>query len=181
MSKEPDRPARPLSEADADAVAWLPAGLATGALGALLVALVFLAVDVARGLPLWTPTALGSALFLGERLAPEVEAGWQPALVVGYTALHGTVFVAFGTIAAFLLLTRTPSPRRSRRVTALLGAAALFVCFEVTFLGFAAISQPELARDLGAGPVAAANALAALAMAGFLVYAPARRSADPGR
>jgi hypothetical protein len=55
------------------------------------------------------------------------------------------------------------------------------VCFEVTFLGFAAISQPDLARDLGAGPVAAANALAALAMAGFLVYAPVRRSESPGR
>ena len=46
-------------------LAWPVAGAAAGALGALVIAVFFLVVDLAVRQALWTPSALGAALFLG--------------------------------------------------------------------------------------------------------------------
>ena len=47
-------------------------------------------------------------------------------------------------------------------------AAGLFAVFALQFYALAVLFTPGLAQDLGWGRVAAANALAALAMAAFL-------------
>lgn len=154
---------------ESDTGAWIFHGIAAGVLGGLAVALLFFFVDLARGHLLWTPSALGAALFLGEKLAPGAAA--QPVLVVGYTALHGAFFVAFGLFAASLL------PRRSRRSTWLSGvgrfaalACGLFAAFELAF--FVLEHLPLLGTNplhgLGFSWVTMANALAALSMGLYL-------------
>ena len=56
----------PLDETDA----WVDGSIA-GIFGAAVVALFFLAVDLAEGVPLRTPGLLGTALFLGRSLPPD--------------------------------------------------------------------------------------------------------------
>jgi hypothetical protein len=147
-------------------VPWVVEGVTAGFVGATALALFFLVIDVWRGQPLATPNALGSALFLGR--VPATFASPEPVLVVGYTALHGMVFVSAGLVAGFELLTggRVPGASATRR-TALL-CVLLFLFFELAFAGFARLLAPAAANILGAGPVALANLLAAASMAIFL-------------
>src|SRR5262245_42380066 len=83
---------------------WSAAGWISGFLGAFVIAGFFFVVDLIAGRPLWTPTALGAALFLGERLAPDAQP--QLVLVAGYTAVHLLVFAGVGLIAATALSVR---------------------------------------------------------------------------
>jgi hypothetical protein len=160
----------------ADAVPYVADGIRAGILGAAAVALSFLALDVFSGRPLWTPSALGSALFLGERL-PSAAAP-VPILVLGYTAVHGAVFASLGMLASFLLMLAPPL-RISETALGAVAATGLFISFQVVFLGFGALFSPRLVEALGAGPVAAANVVAAVGMAAFLVRL-ARSDHRPG-
>lgn len=175
-SRDPSVPAtgRPAQDAEGRVDAWPATGIAAGVLGAAVVALFFLILDVLQGRPLWTPSALGSALLLGERLLPD--AAWRPALVLAYTATHGAFFVSFGSIAAFVVLSAEKLPR-SRVALGIVIASALFACFEVAFVIFALVFAPGLVGELGAGQVAIANLLAAAAMSALLVAAATRREA----
>jgi len=142
---------------------WAAVGWISGFLGASVVAAFFLAIDLAAGRPLWTPAALGSALFLGQRLMP---AEHPPlVLVVGYTAVHLGVFAGLGLIAATTLSVR----RRLRKPARLLAIGfCLFGAFELSFVAFALLFEQTLMGDLGAWRITAANALAAVAMTAFL-------------
>lgn len=135
-------------------------------MGAGVIALFFLAIDWAAGHPLYTPQFLGSALFLGQRAAPDGPI--LPALVLGYTAVHFFFFHAFGVMAAFEILTARRLPAHPWQAGAA-AAVALFAAFEISFLALAALMEPRLLDELGAGRVAVANALAALAMSAYLV------------
>jgi hypothetical protein len=143
---------------------WVFHGLAWGAAGAFVVATFFLVVDLLAGRPLWTPTALGSALFLGE--PHPRDAGPVLPLVVGYTLVHGVAFVAVATTAASELATRA-RPRLVPGILAL--AVAFFVVLEGLFLIFATLIDTTVPAALGIGLVAVANLLAALVMAAGLV------------
>src|SRR3989442_7173790 len=73
-------------------------GFIAGLIGAGVVALWFLIVDIIAGRPFFTPAMLGSAVFWGVH---------DPALVVieysriiGYTMIHVTAFILVGTVAA---------------------------------------------------------------------------------
>jgi len=162
----------PSSEAATDSAPWVVTGLVSGVVGAALVAVFFLLVDLASSRPFATPNALGSALFRGE-----IPTTVQPALVLGYTGIHGLVFVGFGLIAALLLLSADRPPDRRRGVVT---AVALFLAFEVCFLAFAALFEPALVGELGAGWVALANALAALGMSAYIVRRDASARATSG-
>jgi hypothetical protein len=147
---------------DAELSPWVVHGGVAGALGAAIVAVFFLAIDVAAGRPFWTPTALGSAFFRGEALP--LDASPVPALIAGYTAMHATVFVAFGLIASVVL-----ASEGRRLAPAGLGLAALlFLAFETAFFVFTALFDPALIATYGFGNPAAANLLAAGAMAAYL-------------
>jgi hypothetical protein len=142
---------------------WPFVGWASGFLGAFVVAAFFLVIDMLAGRPLWTPAALGSALFLGKSLPPAADP--PLVLVVGYTAVHLGVFAGIGLITAATL------SERSRRVGAaslLVIGMGLFAAFELAFVIFAQLFAPSLMGDLGAWRVTAANALAAGAMTAFL-------------
>jgi hypothetical protein len=101
-------------------------GLSSGFLGAFVIALFFFVVDWIEGRLLWTPAALGSALFLGERLAPDADA--PLALVAGYTGIHFLVFAGIGLITA-ALLSEPPEARPRRDARHRIG---LFAACELT-------------------------------------------------
>src|SRR5690606_1075247 len=109
---------------DPGADPWVAHGLLAGVVGAAAIALFFLALDVAAGRPLWTPNALGSALFLG--VAPPPDAPISAALVGGYTVIHGWVFVSVALIASTLLV-GARLPGRTPLAHMLVLAAVLFV------------------------------------------------------
>jgi len=168
-AREPARAVDP----DVESIPWLIAGLRAGVLGAVVIALFFAVLDFATGRLFWTPFALGSALF--RSAAPASGAAVDPVLVLAYTAVHGLVFVGFGSTAAFYLLTgsRTLGPVATRLAV----AGVLFAALEVVFVLFAKLFAPGSLAVLGAGRVALANALAAVAMAGLLCASASR---DPG-
>jgi hypothetical protein len=137
-------------------------------LGAVVISLVYLAIDVAGGRPLYTPNALGAALFRSESLGPD--APIELTLVLAYTAVHAGVFIAFGLMGALSML--EGARRLSSVAAAAVGAAALFAGFEITFEIFGLLFAP--AGGLGGWHAAFANALAAVAMAGYLTAIRAR-------
>lgn len=155
---------RPQTERRPGEVSWSVAGILAGALGATVIAVFFLIVDVLAGRALWTPTALGTALFLGERVG--ADAAPSLPLVLGYTAAHGAVFVSIGMMAAFALVER----RRVRPVGGVVLAALLFGVFEILILGFLQFAAPDLVGTVTVLKVTAANLLASGAMAGFLSW-----------
>jgi hypothetical protein len=166
------RQIRVRGDPNVDAIPWVGAGIAAGVIGGGTVALFFLVFDVLAGRPLWTPYWLGSSIILGRE--PGAGSPIDPVLVIGYTVVHGGVFVAVGMLAAFELLTGTKLPGRSRGTRAILLTILLFVAFEALFLAVAGIAAPNALAVLGGLRVSAANALAAAAMAAYLGHrAPA--------
>lgn len=143
---------------------WPGAGWSSGFLGAFVIALFFFVIDWIEGRLLWTPAALGSALFLGERLTPDAHP--PLALVAGYTGIHFLVFAGIGLITAALL---SEPPRKPGRAAMLGVGLGLFAACELAFVGFALLFSPTLFSDLGISRITAANALAAIAMTVFIV------------
>jgi hypothetical protein len=87
----------------------LARGAATGLIGAVVVAAWFFLLDIAAGRALFTPAALGSALFLQAQSISEVR--MTAGVIAGYTALHITLFMGAGLlfVAAADYLERRPS------------------------------------------------------------------------
>ena len=143
--------------------AWADGSIA-GITGAVVVALFFLVVDLAQGVPFRTPGLLGTALFLGRSLPPDTAPAM--AVVFGYTVMHGVMFVTAGICAGFALI------GWSRPLGPLSGlglAAALFAGMEILLLATLLLASPLLIGEFGIGGIAAANALAAGAMAAALL------------
>lgn len=136
-------------------------GIGVGVVGAAVVALWFLLVDLLFGAPLDTPGALGSAIFLGARSPEAVEIS---ALTVGlYTLFHGVVFLLIGIVAAALIRAADRTP--SLLAGLILGGAIL----EVLFVGAVAIVAEFLLGYLAWWAVLGGNLLAALAMGTLLL------------
>lgn len=151
---------------ESSALPWVSSGVVAGLIGASAVALFFLVIDMIEGRPLWSPHALGSALFLGQR--PDAQAAPQAVMVLAYTIAHGVVFIAFGVPAAFQVLARGEPMRRASAAIAV--AVALFIGFEVVFFAFGELFLEGIIGALGVFRVSIGNALAAALMAAFLVW-----------
>lgn len=152
-------PSRSWSEALAEHKI-LREGLTAGVLGAVAVAAWFFVVDLGMGRMLYTPGALGSALFMGID-APEavrVTAG----TVLGYTGVHLAGFTAMGLIFAALVTRAEESP------PLLMGMALLFVTFETLLLGLVAILAAWLLAVVPWWSIALSNLVAAAAMVTYL-------------
>lgn len=135
-------------------------GFFSGAIGAAVVALFFLAVDVIQGAPLHTPSLVGSVVLRGAAASAEMNV--DLALVALFSVVHGAAFVAYGVVCAAVLsrLRETPD----------LPIIALF-CFVGLELGSVAafrLIEPGLGAQIGHGYVAAANVLAAVGMSIWL-------------
>lgn len=137
-------------------------GIVAGLLGAAVIALWFLILDSARGLPLYTPSVLGAALFRRELLASPGPLPISGEMVAVYTWVHGLVFCLIGGLASRLLALAEERPNLG------FGIVLLFVVFEFGFVGVAlAFAEPVL-HALTWPAVLVGNLLAASAMAAYL-------------
>src|SRR2546430_386543 len=105
----------------------LKEGIVAGLIGASVVAMWFLLLDVARGRPLFTPGLLGAAIFQGLTDPSTLRITTGP--VLGYTILHGLAFIAFGVVAASIMAVSERQP------PLFVGFLILFPCLEGFFFG----------------------------------------------
>ena len=134
-------------------------GIIVGVIGATAVAVWFLLVDVVAGRPLFTPSAMGAALFGNFGGGTGINLGY----VAGYTVFHYLAFIAVGTLAAF-------STHLAEAQAAWLALfLILFAAFEVGFYGLVAIlNQTGLLEALTWYQIGIGNLIATVAMAVYL-------------
>lgn len=135
-------------------------GAVAGLLGAMAVAVWFLAVDLVVAAPLYTPRLLGRALF-GILSESARDATVWP--VLGYTVLHFATFIGIGTLVAKIV-------EMSDRTPAILaGLFLLFAVLEVSFYMLSALLATFGAfGSLAWYQVLLANIVAAGVMGGYL-------------
>jgi hypothetical protein len=102
-------------------------GLLTGIIGALVVAVWFLAVDVGRGQLWYTPSILGQ-VFVGVDTTPAARV--VPQAVAQYSLLHFAVFLLIGIILVALV------HMAARRPALRMGVWLAIVISFLFFLGF---------------------------------------------
>ena len=158
---------RPISQAPSPslardrAVSVIEDGVLTGVAGAAVVAAWFLILDTARGQMFFTPSLLGSVVFLGQ--GPEQAIAVNGFIVFAYTGLHGVLFLMAGLALAGMFAVFEHNPQFG--IILLL----LFLLFESIIFAFAAAIFPNLMGALGAVAVASGNLFAAIAMFWFLI------------
>lgn len=148
-------------------------GIVAGLLGGLVVAGWFFIIDLALGRLLYTPGALGSALFHGVTSPAGVEV--TAATVLGYTAVHFAGFIVMGLVFAALVTRAEESP------PLLMGLALLFVTFETLLLGLVAIVAAWLLEVVAWWSIGLGNLLAAAVMALYLWRVHPRLRAEVAR
>ena len=144
----------------ADRSAVMREGVIAGLLGGLAVAVWFLVIDWIAARLLFTPGALGSALFLGATSPESVQA--TAPVIIGYTLLHFAAFVFLGVLFSAMVT------RAERTPALLLGLVLLLVTFETLLLGLVAIIAAWLLGVLAWWNIALANIIAALVMGLYL-------------
>jgi hypothetical protein len=137
-------------------------GITVGLIGAAIGMLWFFIVDLAAGMPLRTPALLGAALFDGARHADA--AAPTARVVLGYTALHLTGFVALGLGVAGLFALA----EREKRVLALIFIFGC--CLAVVFLAMVYLLSLWLGQAVTPAIFLAGHVLGAAAMVGALAY-----------
>lgn len=138
-------------------------GLVAGVLGGGVVALWFLLLDSLAGRPMYTPAALGSALFLG--VADPSQVRVEAASIIGYSLVHFGTFIASGLVAAAILT------QAERRPNILLFGGLLFVVFLAFLMAALALFAEWVIGSLAWWNVALGNLLATVAMGVFLLRA----------
>ena len=139
----------------------LTEGIVSGLIGAAVVAVWFLIFDAVAGRPFFTPSALGSVLFLGVTDLDAVVIHMGAA--VGYSAVHLVAFALMGLVASAVLTQAEEVP------PLLLVAVLLSVGFEAVFMGFIALrAEFLLLGPLAWTSIAFANVLAAGGMGWYL-------------
>ena len=135
-------------------------GVIAGVLGATVVAVWFLGVDVVAGHPLRTPELLGRALI--SVLGP---LGGEGAFtyIAAYTVFHYLAFAVIGTLAAIAIHWSEREP------TVLAGFAILFVVVEIGFYGLVGfLSEPGILGGIAWYQVLIGNLLSAAVMGVYL-------------
>lgn len=136
-------------------------GMAAGLLGAFVVALYFLALDLVAGRPFATPNALGSALFLGIPFDPAQPL--RPIMIAGYTMAHGVLFLGLALLVSTLVLGARKRPLPVGRLWITL--AGSFAAGLVFLFGSLSLLFAPLAGGLQTPATLTANLIAAGAMA----------------
>jgi hypothetical protein len=136
-------------------------GLFTGMIGALLVALWFLILDLAAGRPLYTPALLGSVVLHGSDSAARGIA-IVPLPIAAYTALHFLVFIAVGVLLSYLMSLFDRFP------IMFFVLLVLFLSLQIGFFVLDLALGAQLMGRLHAWTVVVANLLASAGMALFL-------------
>jgi hypothetical protein len=134
-------------------------GLITGLLGAAVVALFYLCVDLIRGHALMTPSVLGQAFVLRVPVTSDVV---DTGAVVAYTLVHLIAFTVFGLVLTALARASEHS-NLARNAT-----MQIVVAFEVFFYGVLYVGAETVRGMFPFLGVLAANTLALLAMGFYL-------------
>lgn len=161
-----------VTQGEYDETVWMRHAALSGICGAFIVAVIFLGVDLISGRsPLWTPALLGSALFRGEAIGEDADPMTMLPLVVGYTVLHGVVFFAFAIGIGSSRLAIEPAESFTLRSAARV-ALLTFIGLHLLFLalGWVSGSGLAIARRLGFGWIAVANAVATLGMTAVIEW-----------
>lgn len=135
-------------------------GVITGLIGAAVVALFFLGVDLIRGIPLLTPSVLGETFVL--RRPGAVTTDVNMGAVGVYTVVHFGMFCGFGLL---LVALARGGERSSLTRYAILPAMLAFLIF---FWGVLAVADEATRGLFPIGSVLIANMLAAVAMCWYL-------------
>lgn len=140
-------------------------GMVSGIIGATVLAIWFLILDVIQGRPLYTPTVLGTALFGTEQsLSAPGTIVQSLEMTFAFTWIHGLVFIVIGSAASFLIGLAEKNPNLG------FGILLLFVVLEFGFI-FAALLFAEPVLHVFAWPaVFVGNLLAATAMGVYFWY-----------
>lgn len=137
-------------------------GMLAGILGAGVVAIWYFIVDgVARGMPFYTPSLLGSVVFAGAD-ANEVTS-INGAMIFAYTGIHGLLFLSAGMILSWMFYHCEQNPQIGFVLL------LLFVTFEAILWGVGVSIIPALAGAVGAWTILVANVASAIAMFTFLL------------
>lgn len=138
-------------------------GVIAGVIGATVIALWFLVIDLVAGRALFTPLSLGRGLLTAfTYTTPESTA----LIVLGYTAVHYAAFVAVGLVAVAIV------DAANREPSILMGFVVLFVAMEVGFYAFVGLLQQVTPLgSLAWYNVMAGNLLALAAMGTYLLRA----------
>lgn len=137
-------------------------GAIVGAIGATVIAVWFLAIDLVAGHALFTPETLGRGLL--RVFDPSIADQSTLVVVLAYTVFHYAAFMLLGLIAAMIVDVAQREP------SILLGFVVLFVAMEVGF--YALMGLLQRATPLGSLAwynVMLGNLLAATAM-GFQLW-----------
>ena len=137
------------------------ASVSSGALGSAAVGLFFVAIDSFRGDPFFTPSLMGTVVFL--RIPAAEVASVRVDMMALYTIVHILSFVALG--AAFTLLYQRVDSRSKHPVVL---AVMIFFALGAGMFVADAVIFPGIARAIGPLLVLGANALAAAVMAWFI-------------
>jgi hypothetical protein len=135
-------------------------GTFAGVIGASVVAVWFLILDLLQGHPLRTPSVLGQVLLFGDS-TPQIETIHFGA-VVAYTAVHFGAFLLFGI--GLVRLVRWAAKESVVRYALL----QVFLVFEVLFYGLLMLASETTRALFPFWTVLIANTLAALAMGAYL-------------
>ena len=154
-----------VSATPVDSTAIYKEGFIAGVLGAIVVALWFLVVDMMHGRPFYTPTILGTALF-GRGVWPATleTAPASFEMVAMFTWVHVLAWAVIGVIAAHLISTVERHPSLG------FGFVLLFVILEACFTVAVMIVAEPVLRALTWQAILVANLLAAAAIAAYFWF-----------
>ena len=134
-------------------------GIVAGVIGASIVALLFLVIDIIAGHAFYTPETLGRAVL--SVLGPPFDDSTFVVVAV-YTVFHFASFIIVGMIAVAIVHAGEREP------TVLAGALILFVATEIGFYGFTALLAESPLGGLAWYQIGLANLLAAIGMGLYL-------------
>ena len=135
-----------------------------GAIGGSTVALVGLVIDAIKFEPLFIPSLIGSALFLGAN--PVTVSEVRMDMVAYFTVVHLVAFVILGLMISALVLRL-----HELAFHPIIVAMIIFVVLQVGFVAADAVFLGGVVGVVGFWWIALANALAGLSMGLFLLNA----------
>lgn len=170
MNRSPSRSNRSTSAPSAEALAipqidsvpYLAAAVPVGLVGAGVVALCVLIVDLMLHHAFATPSALGAVLFLGEPF--RLDAPIRPGLVLGYTLIHAATFIAVAAaaVSAEYTLSREGVSLPIQLASGILG---IFLGLQLVFVTLTLLLEIAWFGELGFERIVFANGIAAFSMA----------------
>lgn len=138
-------------------------GLIAGALGAAAMAIWFLVIDAALGVPFRTPALLASSLMGVEGFES------RPGLIALYTLIHFAAFMVVGVLATWVVVRMQAAPG------ILLGLVLGFILFDIVFYASVYVTGIDVVAELGWIEVLVGNLIAGVSIMGYLYLTGATR------